>query len=127
MSYSQALVNAVSQVRLENGKTPPQIRQFFIDQLRYNDNTTNQYSDAYYMASLITALACASVSTFPPERGELTSSESKTDQTREDYELLDAAVAEVERYRSMDRLIPSLNNAVTVAALEVWNVMWIHK
>ena len=42
MSYSQALVNAVSQVRLENGKTPPQIRQFFIDQLRYNDNTTNQ-------------------------------------------------------------------------------------
>lgn len=35
-------MNAISQVRLENGKTPPQIRQFFIDQLRYNDNTTNQ-------------------------------------------------------------------------------------
>ena len=40
--WVQALVNAISQVRLENGKTPPQIRQFFIDQLRYNDNTTNQ-------------------------------------------------------------------------------------
>ena len=37
----QALVNAISQVRLDFGKTPPQIRQFFIDQLRYNDNTTN--------------------------------------------------------------------------------------
>ena len=78
-----------------------------------------QYSDAYYIASLISALACASVSTFPPERGELTSSEPKTDQTHEDFELLDAAIVEVERYRSMDRLIPSLHNAVTVAALEV--------
>lgn len=42
--FLQALVSAISQVRLENGKTPPQIRQFFIDQLRYNDNTTNQVS-----------------------------------------------------------------------------------
>lgn len=49
----------------------------------------------------------------------LTDSESKADQTHEDLELLNAAISEVERYRSMDRLIPSLINAVTVATLEV--------
>lgn len=40
ISY-QALVAAISQVRFENGKTPAVVRQFLIDQLRYNDNTSN--------------------------------------------------------------------------------------
>ncbi|THH09339.1 hypothetical protein EW145_g2091 [Phellinidium pouzarii] len=114
----KALVNAISQVRLENGKTPPQIRQFFVDQLRYNDNTTNLFADAYYICTLISALACSTVSTAPPEQGELTRSEPKNDQSVEDTMLLQAAIAEVERYRSMDRLIPSVHNVVTVAALE---------
>jgi hypothetical protein len=37
----QALVHAISQVRFENGKTPAVVRQFLVDQLRYNDNTAN--------------------------------------------------------------------------------------
>lgn len=38
---SQSLVNAISRVRFENGKSPAVVRQFLIDQLRYNDNTAN--------------------------------------------------------------------------------------
>lgn len=41
---SQSLVDAISQVRFENGKTPSVVRQFLIDQLRYNDNTSNPVS-----------------------------------------------------------------------------------
>ena len=82
-----------------------------------------QYSDAYYISSVITALACATVSTSPPERGELTKSESKPDQTPEDIQYLELALQEVERYRSMDRLIPSFHNVVTVAALEFHMVL----
>lgn len=37
----QALVHSISQVRFENGKTPAVVRQFLVDQLRYNDNTAN--------------------------------------------------------------------------------------
>lgn len=59
------------------------------------------------------------VSTATPEHGELTRTESKLDQNEEDIELLKAAIGEVERYRSMDRLIPSVHNVVTVSALEV--------
>lgn len=68
---------------------------------------------------MISALACACVSTVPPERGEFLPTESRSDQNEEDQELLKAAQAEVVRYRTMDRLVPSQHNVVTVAALEV--------
>jgi transcription initiation factor TFIID subunit 2 len=40
----KSLVHAISLVRLENGKSPPVVRQFLIDQLKYNDNTNNPVS-----------------------------------------------------------------------------------
>jgi transcription initiation factor TFIID subunit 2 len=68
---------------------------------------------------VISAAACSAVSTAPPERGELLPSEIRTQQTAEDEALLQQTISEVERYRSMDRLIPSYHNIVTIAALEV--------
>ena len=78
-----------------------------------------QYTDAFYICTIISALACASVSTVPPERGELFPTEVKNDQTSEEASLLKHSLSEVDRYRSMDRLIPSPHNAVTIATLEV--------
>lgn len=112
------------------------VRQFLIDQLRYNDNTANlvshifvllhthtnallQYSDAYYICTIISAAACSNVSTAAPERGELLPSEVRVEHNAEDEELLKQTLTEVDRYRSMDRLIPSVHNIVTIAALEV--------
>jgi hypothetical protein len=54
-----------------------------------------------------------------PERNELVSTEIKSDQTAEDVRLLQQAIGEVDRYRSMDRLIPSAHNVVTIAAIDV--------
>lgn len=45
--------------------------------------------------------------------------ESHDEQNVEDANLLKSAIAEVDRYRSMDRLIPSPHNVVTIAALDV--------
>jgi transcription initiation factor TFIID subunit 2 len=59
------------------------------------------------------------VSTTAPERGELLPSEVRVEFTSEDEELLKQTLTEVDRYRSMDRLIPSVHNIVTIAALEV--------
>ncbi|KAL4070551.1 hypothetical protein J3A83DRAFT_4244024 [Scleroderma citrinum] len=114
----KSLVHAISRVRFENGKTPAVVRQFLVDQLRYNDNTANPFSDAFYICTLISCAACALVSTAPPERGELLREEVRSEQTAEDIKLLKQAVDEVNRYRSMDRLIPSPHNVVTTAALE---------
>ncbi|THH19678.1 hypothetical protein EW146_g1531 [Bondarzewia mesenterica] len=89
-----------------------------ISQLRYNDNTANPYTDAFYICTILSSLACATVSTAPPERGELFPVEAKNEQTSEDANLLKQALAEADRYRNMDRLISTPHNVVTVAALE---------
>ncbi|GLB35736.1 putative peptidase family M1 domain [Lyophyllum shimeji] len=119
------LINAISRVRFENGKSPSVVRQFLIDQLRYNDNTANPYSDGFYICTIISAAAAATVSIAPPERGELLPSEVKNEQTAEDVDLLKQSLAEVDRYRSMDRLIPSPHNCVTIAALEFYMLLGI--
>ncbi|KAF5352665.1 hypothetical protein D9756_005839 [Leucocoprinus leucothites] len=114
----KSLVTAVSRVRFENGKSPSVVRQFLIDQLRYNDNTSNPYSDGFYICTIISAASYAAVSVAPPERGELLPSEIRSEQTAEDKELTKQTISEIDRYRSMDRLIPSPHNIVTIATLE---------
>ncbi|KAI0937072.1 hypothetical protein AcV5_005059 [Taiwanofungus camphoratus] len=114
----KSLLRAISRVRFENGKTPPIIRQFLSDQLRYNDNTANPYSDAFYICTIISALACATISTVPPERGEFIATDTQPVQDAQDADLLKQALAEVDRYRSMDRLIPTYHNVVTIAVME---------
>lgn len=84
-----------------------------------NCSTLLQFSDAMYICTVISALACATMSTVPPERGEFISAESQPVQDAQDVDLLKQALAEVDRYRSMDRLIPSYHNVVTVAVIEV--------
>ncbi|EGO05242.1 hypothetical protein SERLA73DRAFT_82815 [Serpula lacrymans var. lacrymans S7.3] len=121
----KSLVNAISRVRFENGKSPSVVRQFLIDQLRYNDNTANPYSDAFYICTIISASACATVSTAPPERGELLPTETRSEQNSEDTSLLKQAISEIDRYRSMDRLITSPHNVVTIAALEFYLVLTV--
>ncbi|KAI0068033.1 hypothetical protein BV25DRAFT_1904522 [Artomyces pyxidatus] len=115
----RALVRAVSQIRFENnGRCPNVVRQFLIDQLKYNDNTANPFTDAFYICTIISSLACASVSILPPERGELFPMETQSNQSSEEAKLLKQALEEVDRYRNMDRLIPSPHNVVTIATLE---------
>ncbi|KAG8818496.1 hypothetical protein FRC17_010811 [Serendipita sp. 399] len=118
----KALITALSQVRLENGETLPIVRRFLIDQLRYNDNSTNSFSDSYYIAHIIGALGCALVSTTPPERAELQGDHIpqvvEDPRAQIDRDILNGAIAEVDRYRDLDRVIPSWRNSITVATLE---------
>ncbi|KAJ6541894.1 hypothetical protein B0H19DRAFT_1175115 [Mycena capillaripes] len=121
----KSLINAISRTRYPNGKSPSVVRKFLIDQLRYNDNTSNPYADGFYISTIICSAAHATVSTASPERGELLPSEVRTEYNEEDAELLKQSLAEVDRYRSMDRLIPSTHNNVTIAALEFYLVVMV--
>ncbi|KAK0465504.1 uncharacterized protein EV420DRAFT_1514646 [Desarmillaria tabescens] len=121
----KTLITAISRIRFENGKSPSVVRQFLIDQLKYNDNTVNPYSDGFYICTIISAAACATISMAAPERGELLPTEVRSEHNAEDQQLLKEIVAEVDRYRSMDRLIPSAHNIVTIAALEFYMVLGV--
>ncbi|KAH6899280.1 hypothetical protein BKA70DRAFT_1526881 [Coprinopsis sp. MPI-PUGE-AT-0042] len=110
----KTLVNAISQVRFENGKTLSVVRQFLIDQL-----CTRMVTTFVQSSRLLLALA-AMISTSPPECVELLPMETYSDHNEEDLELIKQTHIEVDWYRSMDRLIPSPHNIVAIAALEFY-------
>lgn len=65
-------------------------------------------------------MTCASVSANPPERGEFVTGDNAPIIDEADSNLLRQAVTEIDRYRSMDRLIPSYHNVVTIATLDFY-------
>ena len=59
------------------------------------------------------------MSTVPLERGESVTADTRPPMDPTDAGLLQQAAAEIDRYRSMDRLIPSVHNVVSIATIEV--------
>lgn len=107
----RALIHAISRVRSPDGRTPPQVRRFLINLLRYNDNSTNHFVDDFYLAGAINALASALI----PVDSSLAGTQ---DADNEENFLLAHAIAEVERLQELDRLVPSYHNVITLASLD---------
>ncbi|TKY85733.1 hypothetical protein EX895_005273 [Sporisorium graminicola] len=109
----RALIHAISRVRNPDGRTPPQVKRFLINLLRYNDNSTNHFVDDFYLAGAINALASA----FIPVESAVSSNQDG-DAVGEESFLLAHAIAEVERLQELDRLVPSYHNIITLASLD---------
>ncbi|KAG0100029.1 hypothetical protein BGZ93_004620 [Podila epicladia] len=117
----KAIPVALANIRDTKGFCPPKVRQFLLDLLRFNDNTGNCFSDNYYVSTLISALGHALVPD-PPMSTEL-----DDDDEEEEFELMDdvegadiltQAVREIDRYRTLDYLIPTYHNTITVSCLQ---------
>ncbi|KDE02980.1 hypothetical protein MVLG_06514 [Microbotryum lychnidis-dioicae p1A1 Lamole] len=115
----KALIQAISMARDEQGQTPAVVHQFLIDLLAYNDNLGNRLSDAFYIVSIINALGYSFAGT-PLKRdlGIFGADEGTFGDEASSLEALEPALAAVERYLSTDRLVPSFQNAITVAGIE---------
>lgn len=53
----QAMPVAMAQLRDVHGVCIPDVLRFLLDLFKYNDNTKNKFSDNYYRAALVEALA----------------------------------------------------------------------
>ncbi|KAG0147815.1 hypothetical protein CROQUDRAFT_655590 [Cronartium quercuum f. sp. fusiforme G11] len=120
----KALVVAISRVRDHSSRSPIVCQQFFLDQLTYNDNSMNSYSDVHYLSTLITAMSdcfmyCSNLIQ-PDDGSELFVSYSNHNQLSIEGggERLWAMVSELDRCLVMDRLVPSYRNLVTTAVME---------
>ena len=113
----RALIAAIGRVRDHTGKTPPVVQRFFINLLKYNDNSTNRFVDDYYVAGIINQLASALI---PADTGALSARTPGIDDefTAEELALRRAACAEVERLQELDRLVPSFHNVITLASID---------
>lgn len=115
----QIIPDAISKVRDNSGKTPLRVKRFLFDKLKFNDNSNNEYSDNFYVASLMKSLCHAM----------LGKSELRTDEELDHFDMervLEAqaeeqldkdAIAEFDRYRRMDEWSSSFQNLYSRAAL----------
>ena len=88
---------------------PPEVFRFLLDLLKYNDNSRNKYTDNYYRAALIDALA----RTVTPAVNPVTVSGTlpSTDLLTADTKLI---LEEITRALNMEKLLPSYRHVLTV-------------
>lgn len=96
---------ALAHLRDDENSTPQEIADFLLYLLKYNDNSENEYSDAFYVASLLQAL-----------------SEMKTDTQR-----TAKAVGDIKKHLVLDKLMPSYHGVVTVSCLKSYADMQIEE
>ncbi|KAE8151084.1 hypothetical protein BDV25DRAFT_153345 [Aspergillus avenaceus] len=109
---------AISRIRDNNGKTPMGVKRFLYDKLRFNDNSNNEYSDNFYVATLMQSLCHAMLGKVESRSEDL--DDFDLDRVRE-YQAEDKlekdAIAEIDRYRRMDEWSSSYQNVYSRAAL----------
>ncbi|ORX42682.1 hypothetical protein DM01DRAFT_1350220 [Hesseltinella vesiculosa] len=115
----KAVIIALSRTRDDNGLTPVKIRQFLLDLLRYNDNLGNEFSDCYYIATMISSLGDSLIPTSNV-------SEALERESPEGWALIETVKAEIERFRTLDYVIPTYHNVVTVACLKAMTKLMLH-
>ncbi|EMR11401.1 hypothetical protein PNEG_00424 [Pneumocystis murina B123] len=113
--YIQCIIPvAMSKIRDKNGNSLTQVKKFLADLLRYNDNSTNKFSDSYYICTLINSLA----STLITENKEsfeynfnLNNPENKS--------IIETILFEIERLQKIDQLLPSFQNIISITSLKI--------
>lgn len=108
----KAIPLSLSRIRNSYGRCPKDAQQFIMDLLRYNDNTSNTFSDSYYISHLISSMV-SSFAVFNPEDGSTTFINNDVEQ----FEFVKRAIDEIDRCLRMDSWIPSTHNVVTTTII----------
>lgn len=115
----KVIPEAISQIRDNNGKTPLRAKRFIFDKLRFSDNSNNEYSDNFYISSLMTSLVnalegrVADVSSL----NDLEFDMEKELERQAEEKLERDVVTEIDRYRRMDEWSSSFQNIYSRTAL----------
>ncbi|KAL4957846.1 hypothetical protein BDW69DRAFT_155436 [Aspergillus filifer] len=109
---------AISRVRDVSGKTPMRVKQFLYDKLKFNDNSNNEYSDNYYVATLMRSLCHAMLGRPETRSDDVNDFDMEAVMEAQAEEQLEKdAIAELDRYRRMDEWSSSYQNLYSRAAL----------
>lgn len=96
----KTIPSVVAGIRDKNNCTPLVVKNFLLDLIRYNENGQNEFSDTYYVGSLIESLVSAIID----ESG--------------DQSFIDRTLLELDRILRLDEWIPSFQRHITVVILE---------
>lgn len=114
-----AIPPALASIRNERGTVPLRIQRFLLDQIKFNDNSINNFSDNSYVATVLTCLANAIAQSHQAAEKTYTFSLDKDDMDmdEESARIKTDALAEIERYRRIDEWIASFRNIYTTTAI----------
>ncbi|KID84689.1 hypothetical protein MGU_08034 [Metarhizium guizhouense ARSEF 977] len=110
----RAIIKAISEVRDHTYRCPLEARQFILNQLLFNNNEDNPYSDHFYIATLVEALA---TSLIPSKKDDWLSRQSKAPDEEERL-FLEKAMEQIERVLRRDEWTNSYQNVWTIAGLD---------
>ena len=117
-----SLPQSMAKLRDTDGKVPLTVRRFFIDKLKFNDNSTNEFSDAHYISTLMTCLADSLVVSHREPQASYTfdfgEDEPMADDNSPDGDFEKEAISEIERYRRIDEWISTYHNVYSTTAIE---------
>ncbi|KND91065.1 Transcription initiation factor TFIID subunit 2 [Tolypocladium ophioglossoides CBS 100239] len=109
-----AVIKAISEVRDHTYRCPLEARRFILDQLLFNNNEDNAYSDHFYIGTLVGALATALI----PSRQDDWLARQKKAPNEEERRFLDEALEQIERVLRRDEWTNSYQNTWTIAGLD---------
>ncbi|KAM0455339.1 hypothetical protein ACHAO4_004224 [Trichoderma viride] len=109
-----SIIRAISEVKDGTNYCPFEARQFILDQLLFNNNENNPFSDHYYIALLVEALA---TSLIPAQADEWFKRQVKIP-TEEERRFLEEAMEQIERVLRRDEWTHSYQNIWTIAGLD---------
>ena len=113
---------AMALLRDAEGKVPQVIRSFFIEKLRFNDNSDNEYSDCHYVATLMTCLADSMVVSHrdpqPTYAFNFGDDDEPMEEENPDEPFEQEGIKIIERYRRIDEWETTYQNVYSVTALE---------
>ncbi|KAJ5626144.1 hypothetical protein N7510_002453 [Penicillium lagena] len=116
----QVIPEAISKVRDNGGKTPMRVKRFLFDKLKFNDNSTNEFSDNFYVASLMRSLCDAMLGRSEPRPEEELDhfDMERVLEAQAEEQLEKDTIAEIDRYRRIDDWSSSFQNIYARAALQ---------
>ncbi|XP_046383438.1 transcription initiation factor TFIID subunit 2 [Ischnura elegans] len=109
---------AMAGLRNAHGICPPEVVRFLLDLFKYNDNRKNRYSDNYYRAALVQALAATLtpvISVVNPLGSPLTAESLSPD--------MRLILEEIVRCLNLEKLLPCYRYTVTVACIQALRQM----
>jgi len=112
-----SIPQAVAQIRGLDGTCPREAREFILDQLRFNDNGQNEFSDNYKVAGLLTALTESLILQKKDDKN-VVSFDNEDEDDDEPARFRDMVIEELDRHSRMDQWIHSYQNIYTVTVLE---------
>lgn len=112
-----AIPECISQIRDNGGRTPMRARQFLYDKLKFNDNSNNEYSDNFYIATLMGSLCNALLGRVEKPSGDIDFDIESELERQAEEQIEKDSIAEIDRYRRIDEWSGSFQNIYSRTAL----------